>query len=273
MDALRLGPLVLPWAPLLLVLGYAVAVWVAAWAQKSGRGNAEPALLPLLALALLAARAVFVLRHASAYPGVLAMLDIRDRGFDPLAGWAAAAAGVAFWAWRRPALRQSLPLSAAAGGAVVLAASALLQATQPPRPPLPALTLPTLAGPPLALASLRGQPLVVNLWATWCPPCRRELPMLVQAAQREAALGARGARIVLVAEGEPAQRVADFLRAQQLAPPLVLLDPQQALMRAYDSPGFPTTLFVRADGQVARLHIGELSAATLAAGLAELRGR
>ena len=148
-------------------------------AQKAGRGNAEPALLPLLIGALVVARAVFVARHSADYSSVLAMIDIRDRGFDPWAGWAAAAAGVAFWAWRRPALRMSLPLSASAGAAIVLAGMGALTLLQPARPLLPDLTLQTLQGRPVALASLRGQPLVVNLWATWCPPCRRELPLLI----------------------------------------------------------------------------------------------
>ncbi|OYV34491.1 MAG: alkyl hydroperoxide reductase, partial [Thiomonas sp. 20-64-5] len=214
MDALRLGPIVLPWAPLLLVLGYAVAVWVADFALKAGRGNAEPALLPLLVLALVAARAVFVLRHSADYASVLAMIDIRDRGFDPLAGWLAAAAGVALWAWRRPVLRRSLPLSAASGAAIVLAGMGLLSLLQPPRPPLPDLTLQALNGPPLALAGLRGQPLVLNLWATWCPPCRRELPLLIEAAQKH-----EGARIVLVNEGETAARVAAYLQREKLGSP------------------------------------------------------
>ena len=265
MDALRLGPIVLPWAPLLLVLGYAVAVWVAALAQTAKRGNAEPALLPLLVLALLAARAGFVLQHAADYPTVLAMLDIRDRGFDPWVGWLAAAGGVALWAWRRPALRQSLPLSAAAGGAVVLAGLGLLSLLQPPRPPLPALTLQALQGPPVALSSLRGQPAVLNLWATWCPPCQRELPLLLQAAQQQ-----RGARIVLVNEGEAAPRVAAYLQRQGLKPQGVLLDPESRLLAAYQSPGLPTTLFIAADGTVKRVHIGELSSATLQQGIAQL---
>lgn len=266
MDALRLGPIVLPWAPLLLVLGYAVAVWVAGFAHKARRGNAEPALLPLLVLALVIARAVFVLRHSADYSGVLAMIDIRDRGFDPLAGWVAAAAGVAFWAWRRPDLRRSLPLSAASGAAIVLAGMGLLSLLQPPRPPLPALTLQSLNGPPLALSSLRGQPLVLNLWATWCPPCRRELPMLIQAAQQRT-----GARIVLVNEGEAAPRVAAYLQREQLGKPDVLLDPDSRLLSHYQSPGLPTTLFIAADGSVRRVHIGELSAATLQQGIAALQ--
>ena len=268
MDALRLGPFVLPWGPLILVLGYAVAVWVAGFEQQARRGDAEPALLPLLALALVVARAVFVLRHGVDYPNALAMIDIRDRGFDLWAGWIAAALGVAFWAWRRPALRRSLPLSVAAGAAVVLAATGLLTLLQPPRPPLPALTLQRLGGGEVTLSGLQGRPLVLNLWATWCPPCRRELPTLAQAAQRE-----KGVRIVLVNEGETARRVADFLRREKLAPPEVLLDPDSRLLSHYQSPGLPTTLFIAADGKVQRVHVGELSAATLQQGIAALGGK
>ena len=286
MDALRIGPLVLPWGPLILALGYAVAVFVAGAAQRKGQGHAEPALLPLLVLALVVARAVFVAQHLANYPTILSMLDSRDRGFAPVAGWVAAVLGVAFWAWRRPALRRSLPMSAATGAAAVLAAGALLQAVQPARPPLPQLSLQrlrsgeegnapvgaTLAlarpGGEVALRSLEGKPLVLNLWATWCPPCRRELPTLVQAAQRE-----HKVRIVLVNEGESAQRVADFLRHEKLAPPEVLLDPGSRLLSDYQSPGLPTTLFIAADGKVRRMHLGELSAATLQQGIAELGGR
>ncbi len=286
MDALRIGPLVLPWGPLILAFGYAIAAFVAGAAQRNGQGRAEPVLLPLLVLALVAARAVFVARHLANYPTMLSMLDIRDRGFAPVAGWVAAVLGVAFWAWRRPALRRSLPVSAATGAAAVLAAGALLQAVQPARPPLPQLSLQrlrlgeevnaTLAATPalsrpggeVALRSLEGKPLVLNLWATWCPPCRRELPALVQAALRE-----RKVRIVLVNEGESAQRVTDFLHHEKLAPPEVLLDPGSRLLSDYRSPGLPTTLFIAADGKVQRLVIGELSAATLQQGIAELNGR
>lgn len=269
MDALRLGPLVVPLGPLLLVLGYLAAVWAAGLLRQRGQGDAEPALLPLLLVALVVARVVFVARHAADYAGVLAMLDVRDRGFDPWAGWAALILGAIFWIWHRPALRRSLPASALAGAVLVLAGSGLATLLQPSRPPLPDVVLQRLDGGLTPLHSLTGgQPMVVNLWATWCPPCRRELPMLVQAAGRM-----KDARIVLVAEGEPAATVRDFLRAEHLDLPLVLLDPDQALMRAYQSPGFPTTLFVGADGKVRRLHVGELSAATLAQGVRELKER
>jgi thiol-disulfide isomerase/thioredoxin len=266
MDALRLGPLVLPWGPIVLVLGYAVAVYVAAMAQRHGRGNAEPVLLPLLVVALVAARTAFVLRHRADYPDLLPMLDVRDGGFDSWPGWAAGLCAVAVVAWRRPHLRRSLPVSSAAGAAVVLAAFGVLRLFQPPSLPLPSTSLPRLGGGVVALRSLQGRPLVINLWATWCPPCRRELPMLVQAAANP-----RGVRIVLVNEGEAAQTVGAYLRAEHLHPPEVLLDPTQALMAHYRSPGFPTTLFIGADGRLRAMHVGELSAATLGQGLAEMR--
>ena len=266
MDALRLGPLVLPWGPIVLVLGYTVAVYVAAMAQRHGRGNAEPALLPLLVLALAAARTAFVLRHRADYPDLLSMLDVRGGGFDSWPGWAAGLCTVAIVAWRGPRLRRSLPVSSAAGSAVVLAAFGVLRLLQLPSLPLPAISLPRLGGGVVALQSLRGQPLVVNLWATWCPPCRRELPMLVQAAANP-----RGVRIMLVNEGEAAQTVSAYLQAAHLHPPEVLLDATQALMGHYRSPGFPTTLFIGADGRLRAMHIGELSAATLGRGIAAMR--
>ena len=148
---------------------------------------------------------------------------------------------------------------------MVLAGMGALTLLQPARPPLPDLTLQTLQGRSVALASLRGQPLVVNLWATWCPPCRRELPLLIEAAQRQT-----GGRIVLVNEGETAAQVAAYLQSQHLGSPEVLLDPGNRLLSAYQSPGLPTTLFIDAEGRVRRLHIGELSKATLQQGIAAL---
>ncbi len=265
---LRLGPLLLPWGPLLLGLGWLLAQQVAAAAARRGLGDAQRVLTTLLLVALLAARAAFVLRHLDAYAGLGAMLDVRDRGFDAAVGWAVAVAGVALLVWRRASLRRSLPAAAGAGALLVLCAQAMLRLSAPSgQPPLPALALPTLDGAPLQLAALRGEPLVLNLWATWCPPCRRELPMLVDAGHR-----AQGVRIVLVDQRESAAQVRAYLQAQQLQPRWLALDAAGALAARYQVPGFPTTLFFDADGTLQRMYVGELSAATLAQGIAALRG-
>ena len=86
-----------------------------------------------------------------------------------------------------------------------------------------------------------------------------------------AAANPHGVRIVLVNEGESAQAVSDYLQAAKLRPREVLLDATQALMAHYRSPGFPTTLFIGADGRLKAMQIGELSAATLARGIARAR--
>ena len=265
-QALQIGPLVLPWGPAVVLLGYAVAALLA-WAERrAGRGDAEPALYAALLAALVVARAVFVVQHRDDYHGVLAMLDLRDLGFAPWPGIVTGAALLALWWWRRPQLRRALLSSAIGGLLAALLLLGALQLTQPQRTPLPDLTLRTLAGQPVALHGLLGQPLVLNLWATWCPPCRRELPLLVAAARH-----APDVRIVLVDQGEDAARVQAYLRAQHLQPPLVLLDPHSSLLRSYHSPGLPTTLFIAADGRLEAVHVGELSAATLAQHLARLR--
>ena len=266
MQALPLGPLVLPWGPVLVLVGYVVAVLVAWLERRDGRADAEPALFALLLLALLTARAVFVARHWAAYHGVLAMLDIRDLGFAPWPGAIVALLGGALWLWRRPALRRPLALSAASGLVIAGLIGAIVSIAQPLRTPLPEVTLRTLDGAPQTLAALRGTPLVLNLWATWCPPCERELPLLVNAARSE-----RGVRIVLVDQGQDAVTVRDYLRAHRLDPPVMLLDGDEALLRAYHSPGLPTTLFIAADGRLVSTHVGELSQATLAQALTQLR--
>ena len=262
---LRLGSLLLPWTPLLLALGYALAEAVAALARARGAGDARPSLLWLLLLALLASRAGFVLQHRADYATIGAMLDVRDRGFDAGVAWAVGALGVALLVWRRAGLRRSLPAAAGAGALLVLCGQAMVRLATPPGPPLPAWVLPSPAGTPLRLQSLRGTPLVINLWATWCPPCRRELPMLVDAARQM-----RGVHIVLVDQREPAPRVQAYLRAAGLQPPLLAIDPHGELAARYRSPGLPTTLFFNADGTLQRMYVGEMSAATLRDGVGTL---
>ncbi len=264
---LRLGPLLLPWGPLLLVLGWLLAQQLAALAARLGLGDARRVLTPLLLAALVAARAAFVARHLDAYAGVVAMLDVRDLGFDAGVGWAVAIIGVALLGWRRAELRRSLPMAAGAGALLVLCAQTVLRlASATAGPPLPDIALPTLDGAPLQLGSLRGEPLVVNLWATWCPPCRRELPMLVDAGRRM-----RGVRIVLLDQREAPAQVREYLRAASLRPRWLALDAHGALASRYQTPGFPTTLFFDADGRLQRMYVGELSAATLQQGIETLR--
>jgi thiol-disulfide isomerase/thioredoxin len=265
-PTLQLGPLALPLAPLLfgaaILVAFAVGTW---WGRRSGV-DAAPVLLRMLLIGAVAARLGFVWEWHSRYLGdPLSILDLRDGGWAPVAGFAAAYLVALAHTRRQRALRR--PLIGATLTALVLGATvqALLPVTQATGAPLPALNLTALDGRSVGLAAFRGRPAVVNLWATWCPPCRRELPLLEQ-AQREHA----DVHFVFVDQGEARDPVARFLGAQNLPLRNVLLDPALATAAAFERSALPTTLFFDAGGRLVATRVGALSAATLAERLASL---
>jgi thiol-disulfide isomerase/thioredoxin len=119
--------------------------------------------------------------------------------------------------------------------------------------PLPELTLECFTGgEPFALADLRG-PAVVNLWASWCAPCREELPAL----QRYADQAAGQVHVLGVVTED--RRSAAVSLAEELGITFPALDdPDGRLWAAVATVGLPTTLFVGADGQVRYVHTNVL---------------
>lgn len=113
-----------------------------------------------------------------------------------------------------------------------------------------ALTLDTPAGAELALSSLRGRPLLVNFWATWCPPCRQELPSLSRLKKK---LSGEAFEILSVNIGEDVDTVFDF--AGNPAYPM-LFDHDSTAMAAWPVKGVPTTLLVDRQGRLAYRAVG-----------------
>ncbi|WP_375740679.1 redoxin family protein [Pseudomonas boanensis] len=262
MTSFTLGPLAIPTPHALLYLGFFVALFSGWLAGRKRKANPEAALFAMLLGGLLVARLAFTARYFEQYAAApIGLLDIRDGGFMPWPGVLAAATIGAVLAWRSPVLRRPLAIALTVGGLLWGGASAILSALDQGRQ-LPKLALHDLHGNPIALHDLDGRPLVVNLWATWCPPCRREMPVL-EAAQRNHP----EVRYVLVNQGEHAEAVARFLTVQGLQPRDVLLDSGNRLGQATGSFGLPTTLFYDAQGRLQHSHMGELSAASLAHGL------
>ena len=112
---------------------------------------------------------------------------------------------------------------------------------------------------PVSLESLnQGQPTVVNLWATWCPPCIREMPVLEKAQSDYP-----GVSFVFANQGEHPETIKRFLSEQNLNLEHVLSDRQGGFGRATGSQGLPTTLFYNAQGNLVDSHMGELSKASL----------
>ena len=122
-------------------------------------------------------------------------------------------------------------------------------------------------GKTVSLQDLRGKPVVVNFWASWCPPCLEEHPALLQAART---LGA-DVHFVGVAYEDSEESILGYLRRQGAAYP-TLLDPGSRTAIAYGVFGVPETFFLDAGGVVAAKFVGPLTAEALAAHIQKARG-
>ncbi len=113
--------------------------------------------------------------------------------------------------------------------------------------PVPGVTLDDAAGRPQPLASFKGRVVILNLWATWCAPCVRELPALARLA---AALGAEKVTVVAVDEGhDHAADIAAFLRAHGAANLAVYRDSDLALLQAFGAQGLPFSVVIDSKGR------------------------
>ncbi|MGE5252145.1 MAG: redoxin domain-containing protein [Bacteroidota bacterium] len=120
--------------------------------------------------------------------------------------------------------------------------------------PAPELSLNDLDGNPVSLAQLRGQVVLVNLWATWCPPCKKEMPALQAYYQ---AHNAAGFVVVAVNDGDPAADVAQFVRDYGLTFP-VWLDPAYvATEKAFQTLNLPSSFVIDRQGMVRLRWVGE----------------
>ena len=259
MLALPLGPFALPVGPVLLfvALGLAVAV-----ARRVGPQTPSPAgLRPgdivqnAVVAGLVAARAGQVALHLDAYSASpLSAVDPRDGAWHVVSGVVVATAWVAFASWRLPSFRRSLAISSAVGGLCWGVARAALHASADQ--PLPDTRLYRLDdGAPVELRTLAaGKPVLLNLWATWCGPCRAEMPALAEAQRRHPEVV-----WVFANQGERPEAVRSFLQRAGLDLQHVVLDPEGALGGVVGSTGLPTSIFYDAEGRRFDAHMGALN--------------
>lgn len=281
MDALRIGAFVISAPRLYAAIGLALLIGLAelaAWRRQRAGNDLEPAgdrkggvganwAWNAAGAVFLGARLGFVLQNLNYFSAnPLSAVAFWQGGFAP---WWGVAAGtlVAVWSFRGRLAKLPLVL---APSLLALAAWVLLPMLLSPAGG-PAVTAPTtslerLEGGNLALTELGGAPLVVNLWATWCIPCRRELPQLSSAQAMFPEV-----QFAYVNQGESRDTVAGYLAERQdVSLSNVLLDPAQEFGSQLGSVGLPTTYFFAASGEHVATHVGEISGAALQKRLQEL---
>jgi thiol-disulfide isomerase/thioredoxin len=254
------GPLALPAMPVILLLALGVGVLVGRRLAGSRHGEVENALYIVLLCSLLAARTAFIVRYWDSYRYALPdVLNIRDGGFLTWPGLLGGVIATLFLLRTRlPKLALSASVCAGALTACMGLGAAWIASRGETEIKLPAETFETIDGTSLTLSALKGKPVIINLWASWCPPCRREMPVLqkAQAANPDVVF-------VFANQGENAQDVRDYLRSGHLDIVNVLLDTHGEIARYAHAKGLPTTLFFDTKGRLASSRVGELSRASL----------
>ncbi len=136
-------------------------------------------------------------------------------------------------------------------GAGVVAALLALRTRGPTL--APDFAVPDLGGRTVRLSALRGKVVLLNLWTTWCPPCRDEMPSMERLHQR---LRGRDFQLLAVSQDEDGRRVVEsFVREMKLSFP-VLVDPERQVGERYGVWGYPETFLIDREGRIVERVIG-----------------
>lgn len=148
---------------------------------------------------------------------------------------------------------------AASGGLLALALMSGCGAEGPPRPPavgdeVPAYGAVSLGSDSTSLEALRGQVVLLNVWATWCPPCREEIPVLQALHEEHSGDGLQvvGVSVDAAGEGDAVRRFAENFGVTFD----IWLDPQERVSSTFRVTGVPTTLLIGRDGRLLWRHLG-----------------
>ena len=130
-------------------------------------------------------------------------------------------------------------------------------------------TLPALNGTEVSLSQFHGQPVLINFWATWCVPCREEMPELVRSYEAHKAEGF----VVLglnLTYSDTLPQVQAFVNEFHMTFPVLLDKDGQVAERLYPLPGVPTSIFINRDGTIERVQVGLMSAKQIDKFVAEI---
>jgi peroxiredoxin len=133
----------------------------------------------------------------------------------------------------------------------------------------PDFTLPTLDGTKVSLSQFRGQPVLINFWASWCLPCREEMPKLVQSNEAHKAEGLMLLGVNLTYSDSVSDAQA-FVSEFKITFPVLLDKEGSVAEKMYQIPGIPTSVFINRDGTIERIQVGVMTSRQIKQYIAEI---
>lgn len=213
-------------------------------------------------VAMIVSRMVFVVQYRDQYfsdeTPAFAIVDIRDRGFEPVAFLVVMALGLGHMLLREPRLRRPLLVLMATALVWVGAGMTLFKYSYSTPQNWPEYSFRDLTGNPEPLRSGVANMTVVNLWATWCPSCRTEMPVFEQAQYSYPHV-----RFIMLNQGESMTEVADFIEAEGYQFDNLWLDTEGRMGLWFGQSALPVTLVFNKEGKLLSGHMGVMSAAVL----------
>lgn len=277
-EAFSLGPLLIPTRPLILILSLFFAIWFSNW--LGGKFLLDKTWVKHVAeytawSGLLGARLGFVALNWSAYRAApWTALYVWQPGYLYFSG---VLAGAAYALWQvtiiSPELRRSfltvLASSYLAAGLIFTTAILSTEFLKQPGVPgtgdrAPNFKLQNLAAQTVQLSDLAGRAVILNFWATWCPPCRREMPLLDEIQN---AYGDQGLSVIGLDINESSERVKSYVNSVDISYPIWVdappgtpgFDSTHEIFSRFGGVGLPSTLFIDRNRVIRRIYVGELS--------------
>ncbi|MEG3766211.1 TlpA disulfide reductase family protein [Alteromonas sp. 14N.309.X.WAT.G.H12] len=260
MTSISIGPFALMTSTALLfasILLYGFLVSLFAKVTKY-RKLATDILFFCLVVGFLVARVAFVIEMWEIYQkDWIVVFDIRDGGFNRDLGLFAGMIMLLFKTRGHHKLAFVYIKSAVITG-VIIFPFFLVNTLMQQQIPLEHIAVTNIKGEPQSLSLKVGKPLIINFWASWCPPCRREMPVL-QAAQQDY----EQVSFIFVNQGEAPSRAHQFLQENGIQLHNLYFDLTGKTASQLGAYGLPATLFFDAEGNIVNSHMGELSEASL----------
>jgi peroxiredoxin len=177
------------------------------------------------------------------------------------------AVGLAGGLWYFVLQPQTIAGSDTATGASIAAGTGGTSQPVAESSPAPDFTTTDLDGNAVSLSDYRGSPVVLNAWATWCGPCRMEMPDLEKLYQE---YKDQDVIVLAVNMGEPQNRVAGFIKDGGYTFPVLLDESMSAVGRPYRISSIPATFFIDREGKLASIRVGAMNLAEMERRLAEI---